>query len=165
MDPDVFSRTNQDPVSERESLFSFSNRLYWRGNSETTFHEIDTEVTTHMLENLSPNSQYIVYVIAISKNGQSSPSETLIAWTDPAFPAFVEVSDTAVELNYFKSSPTLMARIGLGPVGAPWVGLLLNSKGCPGLRVSSAYKGLAQSSVIRITLGIELVCWGNTISL
>lgn len=67
-------------------------RLFWRGNSDTSFHIIDTEVTTHMLENLSPNSQYIIYVIAISKNGQSASSETLIAWTDPAFPAYVDVS-------------------------------------------------------------------------
>jgi hypothetical protein len=32
-----------------------------------------------------------VYVTAISEKGQSLPSETLIAWTDPAYPAFVEV--------------------------------------------------------------------------
>ena len=47
-----------------------------------------------MIEGLSPNSQYIVYVIAISKAGPSLASETLIAWTDPAFPAFVEVFET-----------------------------------------------------------------------
>ncbi|XKL66935.1 hypothetical protein PGB90_010355 [Kerria lacca] len=73
-------------------------RLFWRGNSDTSFHIIDTEVTTHMLENLSPNSQYIIYVIAISKNGQSASSETLIAWTDPAFPAYVD-SPTVHPLN------------------------------------------------------------------
>nr|CAD7399847.1 unnamed protein product [Timema cristinae] len=44
-----------------------------------------------MVEGLSPNTQYIIYVTAVSKNGQSLPSETLIAWTDPAYPAFVEV--------------------------------------------------------------------------
>lgn len=44
-----------------------------------------------MIENLNPNTQYIVYVTAISKKGESLPSETLIAWTDPAYPAFVEV--------------------------------------------------------------------------
>lgn len=44
-----------------------------------------------MIENLNPNTQYIVYVSAISKKGESLPSETLIAWTDPAYPAFVEV--------------------------------------------------------------------------
>lgn len=66
-------------------------RLYWRGNADTTFHMVETEVTTHMIEGLSPNSQYIVYVVAISKAGPSLASETLVAWTDPAFPAFVEV--------------------------------------------------------------------------
>lgn len=45
-----------------------------------------------MIENLNPNTQYIVYVTAVSKKGQSLPSETLIAWTDPAYPAFVEVA-------------------------------------------------------------------------
>jgi hypothetical protein len=44
-----------------------------------------------MIEGLNPNTQYIVYVTAISEKGQSLPSETLIAWTDPAYPAFVEV--------------------------------------------------------------------------
>lgn len=43
-----------------------------------------------MLDQLLPNTQYIIYVTAISKKGQSLPSETLIAWTDPAYPAFVE---------------------------------------------------------------------------
>lgn len=45
-----------------------------------------------MINNLNPNTQYIVYVQAETKKGVSMPSETLIAWTDPAYPAFVEVS-------------------------------------------------------------------------
>ncbi|XP_065215789.1 Ig-like and fibronectin type-III domain-containing protein 1 isoform X2 [Planococcus citri] len=65
-------------------------KLYWRGNADTTFRMVDTEITSHMIEGLSPNSQYIVYVVAVSKAGSSLASETLIAWTDPAFPAFVE---------------------------------------------------------------------------
>lgn len=44
-----------------------------------------------MIINLSPNTQYIIYVTAITEKGASMPSETLIAWTDPAYPAFVEV--------------------------------------------------------------------------
>jgi hypothetical protein len=46
-----------------------------------------------MIDGLRPNTKYIVYVTAISRKGQSLPSETLVAWTDPAFPAFVEVSN------------------------------------------------------------------------
>lgn len=45
-----------------------------------------------MLKDLTPNTQYIVYVEAVTDKGVSLPSETLIAWTDPAYPAFVEVS-------------------------------------------------------------------------
>lgn len=67
--------------------------MYWRGTTETAFNVIETEVTTHTLENLTPNSPYIIYVTAVSKAGESLPSETLMAWTDPAFPAFVEVSN------------------------------------------------------------------------
>lgn len=59
-----------------------------------------TSVTSHTIEGLNPNTQYIVYVTAISEKGQSLPSETLIAWTDPAYPAFVEVS---LKLNIFMS--------------------------------------------------------------
>lgn len=42
--------------------------------------------------NLKPNSQHIIYVIAIGEKGESLPSETLVAFTDPALPAFVDVS-------------------------------------------------------------------------
>lgn len=65
-------------------------RLYHKATSENEFHVVDTSVTSHMLEGLSPNTQYIAYVVALSKSGPSLPSETLIAWTDPAYPAFVE---------------------------------------------------------------------------
>lgn len=44
------------------------------------------------LNNLKPNSQHVVYVMAIGLQGMSLPSETLVAWTDPALPAFVDVS-------------------------------------------------------------------------
>ncbi|XP_046405305.1 Ig-like and fibronectin type-III domain-containing protein 1 isoform X1 [Ischnura elegans] len=67
-----------------------SYRLYHKPASEEVFNVVETSLTTHMLENLMPNSQYIVYVVAKNKKGLSFPSETLIAWTDPAYPAFVE---------------------------------------------------------------------------
>ncbi|XP_060866861.1 Ig-like and fibronectin type-III domain-containing protein 1 [Metopolophium dirhodum] len=65
-------------------------KLYWKSVAETVFHQIDVAVPAYTVENLSPNSQYIIYIVAMSKNGKSLPSETLIAWTDPAYPAFVE---------------------------------------------------------------------------
>ena len=56
---------------------------------------VETDVTTVRLTGLIPNTQYSLYTTAlIVKNEtkiESTPSETLIAWTDPAFPAFVEV--------------------------------------------------------------------------
>nr|XP_022900341.1 Ig-like and fibronectin type-III domain-containing protein 2 [Onthophagus taurus] len=64
--------------------------LFYKSSSEEAFNITNTTVTTHMIDGLSPNTQYIVYVKAISKKGASLPSETLIAWTDPAYPAFVE---------------------------------------------------------------------------
>ncbi|XP_075234927.1 Ig-like and fibronectin type-III domain-containing protein 1 [Lycorma delicatula] len=65
-------------------------RIYYKSGADSNFTSKKTSVTTHVLENLHPNTQYIVYVTAVSKKGVSLPSETLIAWTDPAYPAFVE---------------------------------------------------------------------------
>lgn len=64
--------------------------LYHKAASENEFKVIKTSVTSHTLDGLSPNTQYIVYVEAVSNSGKSLPSETLVAWTDPAYPAFVE---------------------------------------------------------------------------
>ncbi|XP_068081772.1 Ig-like and fibronectin type-III domain-containing protein 2 [Anabrus simplex] len=65
-------------------------RLFHKSAADSDFQMVETSVTSHMIEGLNPNTQYIVYVTAVSKKGQSLPSETLIAWTDPAYPAFVE---------------------------------------------------------------------------
>lgn len=65
-------------------------RLYHKSAADSDFQQVVTGVTSHMLEKLLPNTQYIVYVVAVTEKGNSLPSETLIAWTDPAYPAFVE---------------------------------------------------------------------------
>jgi hypothetical protein len=68
---------------------------------------VETDVTTVQLTGLIPNTQYSLYstalIISNDTKIESTPSETLIAWTDPAFPAFVEVgfSDNIL-------SPTLL---------------------------------------------------------
>ncbi|XP_063243751.1 Ig-like and fibronectin type-III domain-containing protein 1 isoform X2 [Bacillus rossius redtenbacheri] len=67
-----------------------SYRLYYKSTADATYQIVETTVTSHMIVDLTPNTQYIIYVTAISKNGESQPSETLVAWTDPAYPAFVE---------------------------------------------------------------------------
>lgn len=66
-------------------------RLYHKSTAEDSYHVKNSTVTSFMISGLSPNTQYIVYVTAITDKGSSMPSETLIAWTDPAYPAFVEV--------------------------------------------------------------------------
>lgn len=51
---------------------------------------VSTRLQWARFSKLVPNSQHIIYVVAIGKMGTSLPSETLVAWTDPALPAFVE---------------------------------------------------------------------------
>lgn len=69
---------------------SLSYKLFYKESTDDAFKVIDTTLTTHKLDNLRQNTQYIVYVSAVSKRGASPPSETLVVWTDPAYPAFVE---------------------------------------------------------------------------
>lgn len=64
--------------------------LSYKSTADRQFQRVETSITSHMIENLTPNTQYIVFVTAHGKKGTSRPSETLIAWTDPAYPAFVE---------------------------------------------------------------------------
>ena len=56
------------------------------------FNKIDTKVAWLRMNNLKPSSQHILYVEAVGEKATSLPSETLVAWTDPALPAFVDVS-------------------------------------------------------------------------
>lgn len=74
-------------------LFSwFYDRLFHKSTTEDKFQVKNSSVTSYMITSLNPNTQYIVYVQAVTDKGVSRESETLIAWTDPAYPAFVEVS-------------------------------------------------------------------------
>ncbi|KAG7312486.1 hypothetical protein JYU34_001998 [Plutella xylostella] len=57
---------------------------------QTNVTNITTAVPGHTLEKLTPNTQYVVWVTAHAAAGDSLPSETLLAWTDPAYPAYVE---------------------------------------------------------------------------
>lgn len=61
-----------------------------------TYTTIETRLTYARLMNLKPNSQHIIYVVAIGEKGESLPSETLVAFTDPALPAFVDVCAVCV---------------------------------------------------------------------
>ena len=82
-------------------------RLYHRAVSDTSskFVFAETDLATLKLVNLVPNTQYSLYATAVinvkDKTVESEPSETLIAWTDPAFPAFVEVRIVKARNNKF----------------------------------------------------------------
>lgn len=52
---------------------------------------IHTTSTFYRVDKLPASSQHIIYVTASNENGESRPSETLMAWTDPAFEPLVEV--------------------------------------------------------------------------
>lgn len=95
-----------------------SFRVFFRqvSSNSTEFASVESEVTTIKILNLVPNTQYIVYTTAVSVRNdtdytltnntlESEPSETLVAWTDPAFPAFVEVRiiKTSSEKRTFSS--------------------------------------------------------------
>lgn len=67
-------------------------RVYHKPTSAEKFSIIETRLLWTRLNNLKPNSQHVIYVEAIGAKGTSLPSETLVAWTDPALPAFVDVS-------------------------------------------------------------------------
>ncbi|KAJ0174849.1 hypothetical protein K1T71_009957 [Dendrolimus kikuchii] len=58
--------------------------------AQSNITNITTSVPGHTLEKLTPNTQYVVWVKAHAAAGDSQASETLLAWTDPAYPAYVE---------------------------------------------------------------------------
>lgn len=69
-----------------------TQRIYHKSVADDKFSEIGTRLLWVRLSNLKPNTQYVVYVVAIGPKGTSMASETLVAWTDPALSAFVDVS-------------------------------------------------------------------------
>lgn len=73
-------------------------RIYHKSTAADKFSVIETRLLWARLPNLKPNSQHVVYVIAVGPKGMSLPSETLIAWTDPALPAFVDVRNLFIYL-------------------------------------------------------------------
>jgi len=51
---------------------------------------VETSATTIQLNKLTPNTPYILYMTTINSKGESEPSETVVAWTEPIVPAFAE---------------------------------------------------------------------------
>lgn len=86
------SNHTSPPAAESNKTHPFYCSVYYKSPADDKFQVTNTTLTFLNIENLKPNAQYIVYVTAVSSKGESAPSETLIAWTDPAYPAFVEVT-------------------------------------------------------------------------
>jgi len=66
-------------------------KFHSRKMHTAAFEMVETPLTSYRLENLTATSQYIMFVTAENDNGESAPSETLLAWTDPAIEPKVDV--------------------------------------------------------------------------
>lgn len=67
------------------------SRVYHKTVKAADFTKIETKLAWLRMTNLKPSSQHVLYVEAVGERATSLPSETLVAWTDPALPAFVDV--------------------------------------------------------------------------
>lgn len=95
--------------------------------SQTNVTNITTTVPGHTLEKLAPNTQYVIWVKAHATAGDSQPSETLLAWTDPAYPAYVEPpSVNPVNLVVEGSSMTILC-IAMG-TPTPTISLYISGR-------------------------------------
>lgn len=66
-------------------------RIYHKSTTSDLFEVTQTRLLVTRFTNLKPNTQQIIYITAAgSKVVDSLPSETLVAWTDPALPAHVD---------------------------------------------------------------------------
>lgn len=66
-------------------------RVYHKAMKAADFTKIETKLAWLRMTNLKPSSQHVLFVEAVGERATSLPSETLVAWTDPALPAFVDV--------------------------------------------------------------------------
>ncbi|XP_035443696.1 Ig-like and fibronectin type-III domain-containing protein 1 isoform X2 [Spodoptera frugiperda] len=95
--------------------------------SQANVTNITTTVPGHTLEKLAPNTQYVIWVKAHATAGDSQPSETLLAWTDPAYPAYVEPpSVNPVNLVVEGSSMTILC-IAMG-TPTPTISLYISGR-------------------------------------
>uniref|UniRef100_T1JD05 Uncharacterized protein n=1 Tax=Strigamia maritima TaxID=126957 RepID=T1JD05_STRMM len=65
--------------------------VYYKAHNDTDFLNTTTTTLVMLLSRLLPNTEYFVYVTAETDKGESWPSEKIRVWTDPVFPAFVEM--------------------------------------------------------------------------
>jgi hypothetical protein len=86
----TYITVNWQPPEFSHPHEKISYRLFHRSGNNVTI--ADTKMLWARLNRLTPNTQHIFYIVAIGSKGTSLPSETLVAWTDPALPAVVDVS-------------------------------------------------------------------------
>lgn len=85
----TFITINWQPPEFSHPHEKIAYRLFHRTGNNFTI--VDTKLLWVRLPSLLPNSQHIFYLTAIGSKGTSLPSETLVAWTDPAIPAVIDV--------------------------------------------------------------------------
>lgn len=102
-------------------------RVYHRSVKETVYQTNETTVNSITLDQLKPNSQYIVYVTAVNNKGESPPSETLIAWTDPAHSPFVEPPRIQPSNMLIEGRAMTVVCVALGDP-PPTISLYINGK-------------------------------------
>ncbi|KAF9805949.1 hypothetical protein SFRURICE_004161 [Spodoptera frugiperda] len=113
--------------------------------SQANVTNITTTVPGHTLEKLAPNTQYVIWVKAHATAGDSQPSETLLAWTDPAYPAYVEPpSVNPVNLVVEGSSMTILC-IAMG-TPTPTISLYISD--VPTIQASGITMAAAGDAVI-----------------
>lgn len=86
---------------------------------------IHTTSTFYRLDKLPASSQHIVYVTATNDNGESRPSETLMAWTDPALEPLVEVPTIHPATTILEGGSMTVICVAMG-TPMPLVSLLID---------------------------------------
>jgi len=66
-------------------------RFHFRKMNTKVFTVTETSMTSYRVDNLTASTMHIIYLTAVNDNGESVPSETLLAWTDPAIEPWVEL--------------------------------------------------------------------------
>jgi Fibronectin type III domain len=90
----TYITVNWQPPEFAHPHEKISYRMFHRSGNNATV--VDTKMLWARLNRLTPNTQHIFYLVAIGSKGTSMPSETLVAWTDPALPAVVDVRNCII---------------------------------------------------------------------
>lgn len=79
------------PPAYTHPLDHLRYKLYYQSGNQSFPNSLTTTSLGVQLHDLQPNTEYEIYVTALTDQGESLPAETLSVWTDAAYPAYVEV--------------------------------------------------------------------------